>query len=132
MEKRKSERVQFFQVGTGKDIQPVWVFRQIHPEATLGLLLDIGANGAQVLTDKSQNLHDADYRMIIHGADVFSEATLIVNGRCRWSQRQGTLYVRHGLVFDEEASDSELQALQLQKCESGWLRCELLPVSLRA
>jgi hypothetical protein len=126
MEKRSSERVQFFQVGTGKDIQPVWVFRQTVPGAILGLLLDIGANGAQVLTDKSQDLAGGSYRLVVHGEGNSGEAALSVNAGCRWSQHEGTLYIRNGLIFDEEALVDELHALQ--NGEPRWLRCELLPL----
>jgi hypothetical protein len=129
MEKRKSERVQFFQVGTGRDIQPVWVFRKTSPGAILGLLLDIGGNGAQVLTDKSQDLAGGSYRLIAHSETVPGAAafTLMLNARCRWSQSEGTLYIRNGLIFDEEVSVDEVQALQ--PGESSWLRCEMLPFS---
>jgi len=126
MEKRKSERVQFFQVGTGRNIEPVWVFRKASPGAILGLLLDIGANGAQVLTDKSQNLSGGAYRLIVHAESESGAAalTLMMNARCRWSRHEGTLYIRNGLIFDEEASVDEV--LALQQSESHWLRCELL------
>jgi len=61
MDNRKADRVQFFQLGTGKDISQVWVFRQTYPGATLGLLLDIGTEGAQVLTNKADELDGKSY-----------------------------------------------------------------------
>jgi len=124
MEKRSSDRVQFFQVGTGKDIHPVWVFRQTSPGAVLGLLLDIGANGAQVLTSKTQDLAGGNYRLIVHADDTPGKEALSVNVRCRWSQHDGTLYIRNGLIFDEEALVDEVHALQGGGMH--WLRCELL------
>jgi hypothetical protein len=124
MEKRKSERVQFFQVDAGKDIQPVWVFHQTHPGSKLGLLIDIGENGAQVLTGKSEELAGETFLLIVHSGEVSCEDLLKVTVRCRWSQQDGGLYVRNGLTFEERAS---VQAV-LKKWDAGtrWLRCELL------
>jgi len=129
MENRKSERVQFFQLGAGSNIHPVWVFRQTNPDAVLGLLLDIGADGAKILTDKAHDLAGQAYRLMIHGGNVPNEPTLTINGRCRWSQNQGTLYINNGLIFDETITGDELLELERQKREFGWLRCELLPLT---
>jgi len=125
MEKRKSDRVQFFQLNTGEDIQPVWVFRHSNPEAILGVLLDIGAHGAQVLTDRSQDLAGGDYRLIVHCGNAQGEDDLVVNAVCRWSRHDGTLYIRNGLIFDEETSLDEIMALHNRA--TSWLRCEVLP-----
>jgi hypothetical protein len=80
-ERRRSERVQFFQLAKDKDIEPVWVFRQTYPESILGLLLDISSVGIQVLTNKSQALTAASYRMVVHAGN--ENVTLNVR-RC-WS-----------------------------------------------
>jgi uncharacterized protein (DUF111 family) len=100
------------------------VFRQTVPDAILGLLLDFGANGAQVLTDKSQDLAGGSYRLIVHGVETSGDAALSVNAACRWSQHEGTLYIRNGLIFDEEALVDELHSLH--NGAPRWLRCELL------
>jgi hypothetical protein len=124
MEKRKSERVQFFQVHADRDLQPVWVFHQAHPEAILALLLDISTDGAQVLTDKSQYLEGGAYRLIVHADDTTGAVAVEVNVLCNWSQREGTLYIRNGLAFNEEVSVQGV--LASFNAKSRWLRCELL------
>jgi hypothetical protein len=122
-ERRRSERVQFFQLVTDKDIEPIWVFRQTYPEAILGLLLDINAVGVQVLTNKSQELSGDDFRMIVHAGDEVVK----VNVRRCWSSLEGTLYMRNGFAFDEQAS---LPAMLAALAEgASWLRCELLPLA---
>jgi hypothetical protein len=119
-ERRRSERVQFFQLATDKDIEPIWVFRQTYPEAILGLLLDINAVGVQVLTNKAHELTGDTYRMIVHAGDE------VVTVRRRWSALEGTLYMRNGFAFDEQAN---LPALLTALAEgASWLRCELLPL----
>ncbi len=126
MEKRKSERVQFFQMDTGKDIQPIWVFRQIYPEATLGLLLDIGTNGAQVLTSKSEQLAGKSYRLIVQAGETDEKEALAVNVRCCWSRQDGTLYTSNGLIFDKPSSIQEV--LAASDAGTRWFRCEMLPL----
>lgn len=125
MEKRKVERVQFFQMSTGRDIQPVWVFRQNYPEAVLGLLLDITSAGAQVLTNKLQELDEMDYKLVIHLGEDFAEESLAVNVRRRWSRPEGTLYVRHGFAFEEQVAVQPM--LSALHAGVNWLRCELVP-----
>lgn len=125
MEKRKVERVQFFQMSTGKDIQPVWVFRQHNPEAVLGLLLDITSQGAQVLTNKFQELDGEDYELAIRLGEDFAEESFTVKVGRRWSRPEGTLYLRHGFAFEEPLSmQTMLSALHVGV---NWLRCELVP-----
>lgn len=127
MEKRKSERVQFFQLSMDKDIKPVWVFGQTDPEATLGLLIDITPDGAQVITNKSQELVADDYRLIAYTSEAPDREVLTVNVRRCWSRLDGTLYIRNGLVFDEQISVQPL--LVARDAGSRWLRCELLPLA---
>jgi hypothetical protein len=124
MEKRKSERVQFFQVRADRDLQPVWVFRQTYPGAILALLLDISTDGARVLTDKSQDLEGGVYRLVVHADDTPGAVALAANVRCNWSQRDGTLYISNGLAFDEEVWVQGI--LASFNANSRWLRCELL------
>jgi len=127
MDKRKTERVQFFQLSTERSIQPVWVFRQTHAEAVLGLLFDIGASGAQVLTTKSDELFDEKpYQLIVHADDDPVREALKVNVRRCWSRGEGTMYVRNGLIFEETVSLPHLFAIH--EVEPRWLRCELLPL----
>lgn len=127
MEKRKSERVQFFQLSMDKDIKPVWVFGQTDPEATLGLLIDITPDGAQVITNKSQELVADDYQLIAYTSEAPGREVLTVKVRRCWSRLDGTLYIRNGLVFDEQISVQPL--LVARDAGSRWLRCELLPLA---
>ena len=129
MEKRSAERVQCFQMGTDADIQPVWVFRKTHPDAILGLLLDIAADGAQVLTDKAHSLADESnaYRLIVQTEEAIDSVSLIENARCAWSKRDGTLYIRNGLIFSKTITVPPLLSAKVR--DTKWLRCELLPIS---
>ena len=128
MEKRRTERVQCFQMETEADIQPVWVFRKTHPDAILGLLLDIAADGAQVLTDKAHSLADesSTYRLVIQTSEATDSASLIADARCAWSKPEGTLYIRNGLFFENEIAMPNLLAAKVS--DTKWLRCELLPI----
>ncbi|MBV5337301.1 MAG: hypothetical protein J0653_04875 [Deltaproteobacteria bacterium] len=109
-------------------MQPLWVFRKTCPEATLGLLIDISPDGAQILTGKEETLQEIAYRLVIH-TEAEQEA-LIIDAFCCWSRPDGTLYSSNGLVFAEKAS---LQAI-VPALESGgrWLRCELVPLTSAA
>ena len=129
MEKRRTDRVQCFQLGTDADIQPVWVFRKAHPDAILGLLLDIATDGAQVLTDKTQSLAGESnaYRLIIQSEEASDPDTVVAHTRCAWSKPDGTLYIRNGLVFDNEISMQNILSKKVK--DSKWLRCELLPIN---
>jgi len=125
MEKRKSKRVQFFQLGTGKDMQHLWVFRKTYPEATLGLLIDITPEGAQILTSKENALQETAYRLTIH-TDTEQQA-LTIDAFCCWSRPNGTLYSSNGLSFAESASLQTISAAHEAGCR--WLRCELAPLA---
>ena len=125
MEKRKSERVQFFQLGTGKNIQPIWVFSEDDTDAIAGLLLDISPEGAQVLINKSEELDGENYQMIIHLGEDSAEAPKAVNIRRLWSHPEGTLYIRNGFDFEEQYSLPAMPASA--GTGTSWLRCELLP-----
>ncbi len=128
MEKRKSKRVEFFQLGTGKDMQPLWVFRKTCPEATLGLLIDISPEGAQILTSKEETLQEIAYRLVIH-TDTENDV-LSIDAFCCWSRPNGTLYSSNGLVFGDKAS---LQAMApALESDCRWIRCELVPLVAQA
>jgi hypothetical protein len=130
VEKRKSERVQFFQMGAGNDIRPVWVFRKTLPEAKLGLVVDIGADGVQILTDKSENLSGGDFQLIVYVDGTPDDNLLRVNARCLWSRQEGSLYNRNGLIFEEKISVQ--QVLAGRDAGTKWLRCELLSLDEKA
>jgi hypothetical protein len=58
--------------------------------------------------------------MIVHAGDE------VVTVRRRWSALEGTLYMRNGFAFDEQAN---LPAMLTALAEgASWLRCELLPL----
>lgn len=126
MEKRKAERVKFFQLGMGTEIQPIWVFRQTCPESTLGLLLDISADGAQVLPHRSNERPGETYCLVIQQLDKPGNEVLRATVWCCWSHDDGTLYTRSGFIFDEQASVQRV--LAVHDAGSRWLRCELLRV----
>jgi len=131
MEKRKSERVQFFQLPQDRDLMPVWVFRGDHPDNVLGLLVDIGADGVQVFTDKSSPLREGAYHLIVHADETQDSQSVTIRVRRRWSKLEDNLYIRNGFTFEagEEATPSPIeQVLTLRDAGKKWLRCELAAV----
>lgn len=127
MERRQSERVQFFQLTRDDDVLPVWVFQRAYPDATLGLLLDISAEGIQILTDKCSPLDDQTYRLIVHAEETSSDNFITVEVRHLWSKTDGTLYIRNGFAFDdgEDLLQSIERMLAARDAGMHWLRCEL-------
>lgn len=132
MEKRLSDRVQFFQFHHDHDLRPIWVFRHAQPESVLGLLLDVSEEGVQILTDKSPSLQGDSFYLIIH-----SDACQVANFcaaqvRHLWSKAEGTLYVRNGFAFDGVGDLASFIARLLVARADGHklLRCEL--VALKA
>jgi hypothetical protein len=127
MDKRKSERVQFFQISHERDVLPVWVFNRSNSDAVLGLLLDIGSDGLQILTDKMKPLGAEQYELTIHsdeGADALHPAIPVKH---LWSQPDGTLYNRNGFAFMGGTDMMQFLESILSAREAGrkWLRCEL-------
>ncbi|MBV8659808.1 MAG: PilZ domain-containing protein [Burkholderiales bacterium] len=129
MDNRRHTRVQFFQVNQNHDLQPVWVFRHAAPEAILGLLLDIGPGGVQVLTDKAAVPTNERYDLLVH-EDGSAEGLLCnVAVLRKWTNPEGSLYFRSGFEFEETAGASALAEKLLNAANAGqkWLRCELMP-----
>lgn len=130
MEKRKSERVQFFQLTRDDEVMPVWVFQRASPDSILGLLLDISAEGAQILTDKSIQLPRDTYQLIVHAGEQPGDDFIALSVQRLWSEADGTLYSRHGfsLGSGEEAAASLDRLFTLHATGRKWLRCELKAV----
>jgi hypothetical protein len=130
MEKRLSERVQFFQLTHEEDVPPVWVFQRAHPGAILGLLLDISAAGIQILTDKSSPMLDEAYQLIVHVEESASVSFTSVVVRRLWSNPYGALYIRNGFVFAgaKDSASPLSQVLAARAVGQKWLRCELAAI----
>jgi hypothetical protein len=130
MEKRKTERVQFFQLPQDRDLMPVWVFRRDHPDNVLGLLVDIGADGVQIFTDKSSTLEADAYRLIVHADETEDSQSVSLQVRRLWSKPEGNLYIRNGFTFEtgEDATSPIEQVLASRDAGKQWLRCELAAV----
>ncbi|MEW5768900.1 MAG: PilZ domain-containing protein [Pseudomonadota bacterium] len=130
MEKRQSERVQFFQVPLEKEVVPVWVFRRSHPNALLGLLLNISLAGVQLLTDKAHALDDGSHRLTVYTDDRSQDIFLSAQVRHLWSKTDGEIYSRHGFFFTDEKVLAPAIAKVMAAREIGmqWLRCELARV----
>lgn len=125
MEKRNSKRVQFYQLDTGRQIQPVWVFSRHDSDSILGLVLDVASGGAQILTSKSQELKARSYQLIIHLSENVTEVLQVGRVQLRWSRPESSLYQRNGFRFDKQI---QLETM-ISAFDSGsrWFRCELLP-----
>jgi hypothetical protein len=130
MEKRKSERVQFFQLPRDDGLIPVWVFHRAHPDSILGLLLDISAEGVQIFTDKSSPMLGDAYQLIVHAGENQSSEVISVCVRRLWSKPDGTLYTRNGFAFEggEELMPYLEKVLASRDAGHQWLRCELAVV----
>lgn len=127
MEKRKSERVQFFQLPRDDALMPVWVFHRGSPDTILGVLLDISEDGVQVFTDKSSPLLGDAYQLIVHDDEAESSELISVRVRRLWSKPDGTLYIRNGFAFEggEELKPTLGKVLAARDAGHHWLRCEL-------
>lgn len=129
MEKRQSERVQFFQFAREDEVIPVWVFQRSNSDAVLGLLLDVGANGLQILTDKSGPMHGHSYQLIVHADGRQSTKLIYIAVQRLWSQAKSALYIRHGFEFVHTDDLPAALSLLLAAHTAGQklLRCELVP-----
>jgi len=130
MEKRKSERVQFFQLSIESDLEPVWVFRHAQQDSVLGLLVDISVDGLQVLTDKSSPLVGDGYQLIIHADEPQNRNFISVQVHRLWSKEDGTLYIRNGFAFSEGGAliPSIEKLLAARAAGQQWLRCEFVAI----
>jgi len=128
MDKRQSERVQFFQVPQEKDMWPVWVFRQANSESVLGLLVDISKDGLQVLTDKNNPVQEGNYRLDVRTTDSPDGNFVTLHVRQLWMNAEGALYVRNGFSFLDtaHAEIAVKQILDARDSGTKWLRCELM------
>ncbi|GAO36444.1 diguanylate cyclase/phosphodiesterase [Sulfuricella sp. T08] len=130
MDKRKSERVQFFNTKDENGLQPVWIFRRTSADAMLVLLVDISIAGVQIISSRDTFLEGNIYRIMVFnsrssGEDPF--LTMIVNRK--WSKEDGSLYLRHGFAFDDESDVSiDIVNSVIAARDEGkkWLRCELI------
>lgn len=127
VERRLSERVQFFQLPGATDLIPVWVFQRAHPDTVLGLLLDISAAGIQILTDKNTPLPVEYYQLIVHADDSADTRFITAAVKRLWSKPEGALYVRNGFVFDRdhELASQINDVRAVREAGRQWLRCEL-------
>ena len=126
-EKRKAKRVEFFQVGGPQGIEPVWVIQHTSPDAVLGLLVDIGADGVQILTRGKTELDGKSYQLMVQTDTRLHLMSAVV--KPRWSRPEGTMYHRNGFAFEEGQDAGEVDNIMAAR-QGGhmWLRCELLPV----
>lgn len=127
MEKRQFDRVNFFQLSRDGDLIPVWVFHRARPDTVLGVLVDISAEGVQILTDKSSQLDANNYLLIVHVDEALDRNSIDVRVNRLWSKSDGTLYIRNGFAFrgGEDLTHYSEQLLVLRDTGHQWLRCEL-------
>ncbi|RTL52753.1 MAG: PilZ domain-containing protein [Rhodocyclaceae bacterium] len=132
MEKRHSERVQFFNARDESGIQPVWVFRQTRQDSILGLLVDISNHGVQIITSRDAAMDGDMFQLVIlDESEDGHYLTTLVNRR--WHKDEGTLYLRHGFSFEEEDDIADaihaIVAAGAGLSTGKWLRCELIDAS---
>lgn len=127
MDRRVSERVQFFQSPARNTALPAGVFGLAHANAVLGLLLDLSDDGVQMLTYRAKLLAADTYKLIVHvGAPVNKSAT-VASVRRLWS-KEGELYVHHGFAFAGDVKLTRLLDCVMDARAAGklWLRCALM------
>jgi hypothetical protein len=134
VERRLSERVQFFQQ-PGVDMALPWqALGGSRPNTIHGLLLDVSDDGVQIMTDESTTDESmsalSDLVQLIVPADESANVNLTVATMRRlWSKVDDTAYVRHGFSFvDGDANLTMLLDCVLAARDSGsqWLRCGLV------
>lgn len=131
MEKRRSERVQFFQARTEAGILPVWVFRHGSPNSILGLLIDISPEGLQVLTRQEDAVINDLSQLTLYKAGSADHRYMNVLVEHRWSESEGSVYRRSGFAFEDATEVGPVLAEIAAARAAGetWLRCELLPLT---
>lgn len=133
MERRLSERVQFFQQ-PGIDVAiPVWVLNGARPNTTLGLLLDVSDDGVQIMTDEPIQSCGDEFQLTVQNDEFANTHLAIATLRKLWSRGNGTPYVRHGFAFTGEANLPVLLNCVMAARDSGqqWLRCGLVEAAPR-
>lgn len=127
-ERRKAKRTSFFQLGGPRGIEPVWIIQYTTPEAILGLLVDIGVDGVQILTHRESVLDCKSYQLMVHTDQRELLMTAIVSPK--WAKPEGTLYSRSGFALEqsEDARAGVDKIISSRQDGQTWLRCELLPV----
>ncbi len=126
MDKRKSERVQFFNIGDGEQVLPIWVFRKANTDAVLGLLVDISAEGVQVLADKAFPLADDLFQLSIHLDD---DSVLTVPVKRQWSLEDESLYIRHGFTLEDSEENTATvvqRVIDAYEQAGRWMGCEIV------
>lgn len=133
MERRLSERVQFFQQ-PGADVAiPVWVLNGTKPDTILGLLLDVSDEGVQIMTDEPVQSRNDEFELVVQSDESANTNLAVATMRRLWSQEDGTPYVRHGFSFTGEANLLMLLDCVMAARDSGrqWLRCGLVASARR-
>lgn len=127
MEKRQSDRVNFFQPSRDGNLIPLWVFHRTCPNTVLGVLMDISSDGVQILTDKSNQLDANNYLLVVHLDDAPDRDSIDVRVNRLWSKSDDSLYIRNGFAFQggEDMTHHFKKLLALRDTGHQWLRCEL-------
>jgi hypothetical protein len=133
VERRLSERVQFFQQ-PGDDVAvPVWVFNHAKSDTILGLLLDVSDEGVQIMTDEAVPPLSDEFQLIVQTDETANINLAVATMHKLWSKSDGTPYVRHGFSFDGDINLTMLLDCVFAARDSGrqWLRCGLIASTRR-
>jgi len=127
MDKRISDRMQFYQFSYQDDLSRNWDYQRADMDSIQGLIIDISMDGVQILTDKSKPVDAGYYQVIVHADHIPGIKYMCAQLRHLWSKPDGGLYHRNGFAFDGWGDLASFIGNLLAAHEAGhrWLRCEL-------
>ncbi len=129
-EARRSERVQFFLVPMDRAQVPVWVFvppqRQGH---TVGLILNLSAEGLQVMTPSSEALEQGLFDVELLLGEDGRLPSFSGTARLVWSRPLTKMGQLHGLAFTDGQAPAAAFLAQYKPslAQQQWVRCLLRP-----
>ena len=130
MERRLTERVQFFQCPQALIPMPVTAFSQPHTDTTPGLLLDISDDGVQILTSDELSAHSSTFELTIQPNGKATTSCTIATMQRLWSKPEDANFIRSGFAFAGDVQLTTLLDNVLDARDAGrqWFRCTLVSV----
>lgn len=132
-EQRVHTRATYFRLGSGRNAETYFVFRDADkPNAIAALVLDISEGGVQILSQAGSYLTGKSFRLELHTAT--DEGFETVDGgeiQWVWSEPEG-IYTRSGFVARAEGHSLATMMPPSATQSDRVIRCALYPVGQMA
>lgn len=130
MERRLTERVQFFQCPPTLIPMPVSALDHSHTDTTSGLLLDISDDGVQILTSDDLTSYSDTFELTILPNGKSTASCTIATMQRQWSKPEDANFIRSGFAFAGDVQLATLLDNVLDARDAGrqWFRCNLVSV----